>query len=856
MTEPFKFVVSNDPAKARQAIGTLGVPADYDVSGSGDYMVNDVVRYTDPNPSPSADFTGVYACITDHTSGSPKDYPSRWSRVVSQAWAELSGKPETVSNAARNGTTDDRAALAAADAAAAVAGNPLILLAGVHRIASNLTITAPVHFQPGAILKPDSGITVTLSGGMTSALRKVFDLSAGGTVSVRKVPVVYPQWWGAAADGSTDDTSALQAAFNASVSSDGSVRYAPVCIPAGTYKVIESLIPKSSMHISGDGKGTTLDFSAPAASGDRLFDFASGAACDNLTIQDMRLIGEVYNLATNNNSVAVYVDADSVKRIKLRRLKIENFQQGIYVRSSNGYIEKPDIRDNDVSGCSYAGIRISDTRDGAVDNNLVDCTRSGGDGLAGIVGIWASNRTDGTLGNYDLGVHGNRVIAARYEGINLQAKKITVTGNRVRDCAQTGIVFEPTAYSSPTDADAKALSIISGNIVHDCVGQAIVVRHDPANNTRASGRVAITGNVTWGGNVGVRVGQDTTATVGPLEVSVTGNTCLDHLTKAIQVVMGRRIVLSGNVAAAANCGLSIESTSKVVTVSGGSYRGTGANGDGIRIGDSASFITLLGVAVDNVDRYGVFINGTAHDISITDLIAVDDQGTPTMDSAVRNESSGANITVGGSPLVSGNTGSAYYGVTPLDVAAGVLAAHTLSPATYLSGYYYFAQSGQALATANLGNNNLRVGLWVVTQAVPIAAFNAETTVAGEAGSVFRIGVFAADGAGGMPSTVICDAGTIATDGSTGVKEVALGSTLTIQPGLYWIGGAIQNAPTTQPTMRTVSGGIGPGGPIGASLPSAGVTALGYLKAGVSGALGTFSSPGASSNIPRIGFKVA
>jgi hypothetical protein len=85
VTEPFKFVVSNDPAKARQAIGTLGVPADYDVSGSGDYMVNDVVRYTDPAPTPTTDLTGLYACITDHTSGSPKDYPSRWKRVVAQA---------------------------------------------------------------------------------------------------------------------------------------------------------------------------------------------------------------------------------------------------------------------------------------------------------------------------------------------------------------------------------------------------------------------------------------------------------------------------------------------------------------------------------------------------------------------------------------------------------------------------------------------------------------------------------------------------------------------------------------------------------------------------------------------------
>lgn len=116
MTEPFKFVVSNDPAKARQAIGTLGVPADYDVSGSGDYMVNDVVRYTDPSPSPTTDLTGLYVCITDHTSGSPKDYPARWELVSAASYAALSGF---------GGETDGRDTIL--DGGKLVARNPLYI---------------------------------------------------------------------------------------------------------------------------------------------------------------------------------------------------------------------------------------------------------------------------------------------------------------------------------------------------------------------------------------------------------------------------------------------------------------------------------------------------------------------------------------------------------------------------------------------------------------------------------------------------------------------------------------------------------------------------------------------------------
>ena len=63
-------------------VGGLGVPTDYLTDNSGDYMVNDVVRYTDPAPSPTADLTGLYACITDHTAGSPKDQPSRWEQIA------------------------------------------------------------------------------------------------------------------------------------------------------------------------------------------------------------------------------------------------------------------------------------------------------------------------------------------------------------------------------------------------------------------------------------------------------------------------------------------------------------------------------------------------------------------------------------------------------------------------------------------------------------------------------------------------------------------------------------------------------------------------------------------------------
>lgn len=664
-----------------------------------------------------------------------------------------------------------------------------------------------------------------------------------------------PAGYGAAGNGSANDTAALQAVIDATPVNP-LLGVAVVQIPDGRYKVTESLVPKSDLLLQGAGEKAVIDFTAPAVTGDNLFDY-SATTLSNVTLRNLTLLGEGYNAGGGTASgVAVRVESTTVTGFKAENLTVRGFRYGIHMSSSAGTIENPVIKGSKFYGCSYAAIRLRNTSRATISDNFVDCTRTGvGDGVAGRVGIWCAELSTGSLGHTDTVVAGNHVFGAAAECINIHAKYATVTGNTVSG-AESGIMFEPFIMTSPGESDAKMISTVSGNTARDCT-QCIVVRHDPINNVRASAQVAITGNATTGGNVGIRVGQGDAgyeATYGPLDVTVTGNVCVGHGTRAIRIVKARRVALGSNIASGTDCGLSIEADTKIVTVSGGCYRGTGTNGDGIRIEGSPSFISMSAVAVDNCDRYGVFITGTADYIAINGLIAVDDQGSPTMDNAVFSNSTGTHIYVDGTALVAGTTGAAFSGVTQQNVQSGVLGARGVAPGSYRSGYYYFA-SGGAIGTASLGNENLRVSQWVVTEAVTIARFNAEFTVAGEAGSVFRIGVWAADGAGGIPSTLVVDAGTVATSGSPGVVEVTLGSPVTIQPGVYWIGGAVQNAPSTQPTMRTVTP-LWPGGPLTTSLPAAGTSAPGWLKAAVSGAFGAFTSPGTSSNVPRIGFKVA
>jgi hypothetical protein len=109
-----------------------------------------------------------------------------------------------------NGTTNDRVALAAAEAA----GTGIYFPPGVYRVSTSITLTKVVIFAPGAILKPDSGITITLTGEIDAGLWQIFDTSAGGVFSgpVRN-QYIYPDWWGAVPNIPTNQSARIQSAI-------------------------------------------------------------------------------------------------------------------------------------------------------------------------------------------------------------------------------------------------------------------------------------------------------------------------------------------------------------------------------------------------------------------------------------------------------------------------------------------------------------------------------------------------------------------------------------------------------------------------------------------------------------------
>lgn len=503
--------------------------------------------------------------------------------------------------------------------------------------------------------------------------------------------------YGAAGTGS-DDTAAFQAAIDAAPLSPFGV--AVVQIPDGTYTIRSALVPKSNLIIQGIGNNTILDFSNPTVATANLFDMSSGTITD-FTVRNFTAIGNGRDSGDGSaQAVAVRLSGTSITRFTAKDVAFINFRYGIRLGGSTA-VEAPRVNGCRFYGCAYAGVSATNTQHASIIDNYVDASRSGvGNGTAGVVGLWVAELATGSAGHTDTGVHNNHVIGTSAEGINVHAKYASVTGNNVASCA-VGVMFEPYITTSPAAGDVQLMSTISGN---SCRNNAIgiAIRQDPSNNTRSVSRVAVTGNLCQGGTDGIRVGMAGASSGVSADVTISGNACFDQSTVGIIVYDAVRVALSGNVVVAAmavyitgtsravsisggsyvgtgsnNCALSIDTNAKLVTVVGGNYTATGTGGveDAIRI--AGSYVSVLGPTADNVQRSGIRVTGTSHDVSIHAPIFLDDQGTPTMDNGIQVTSTGANITLDGNPILSGPAAS-YVGLKSIN-GVGVESSNAETP---------------------------------------------------------------------------------------------------------------------------------------------------------------------------------
>lgn len=341
-----------------------------------------------------------------------------------KAIGAVGGQP--TAGTAGDGSTDDRAALASSDDTALAANLPLMLLPGTYKVSSNLTIDSPVWFTPGAVLKPDNGITVTLAGGIVNApMSQIFDSSAGGAVVVQRAPEVYPQWWGALGDDTNDDQPAIQAMFDAASAAASSGQRTKVVLPPGVYRCDDELVPKSNICVENQGH---LKFYG----GDAIGGFVVLRAQQNI-----ELYGGIWdsNQQENDNTIA---------------LGFVNPDQSV----AGDATENIFIHDMLIKNSKHGGSHIVDIDDPA------DVGRGGGKGITVQFGNKDITISDVVLENCDLGlsIEGKETDAAYSQGIVIE--NVVLKNCKYMGLFLTSVVNSANLYGQTTSVSLNNIELV------------------------------------------------------------------------------------------------------------------------------------------------------------------------------------------------------------------------------------------------------------------------------------------------------------------------------------------------------------------------------------------------------------
>jgi len=229
--------------------------------------------------------------------------------------------------------------------------------------------------------------------------------------------------YGAAGDGSTDDTSAIQSAITAASAAGGVVFF-----PPGVFVLSSRLtcISLNSVSFQGSGKSTTILKSAipvsfpPRNGGPTMLSFAN---CANFSVRDITF--------DNNNIITAFRSCmASVSRSTNFRVSNCAFINAKHFMLSIESSSRFSVRDNyfnctELNGRVFTGAimlfdDISRTSDGQIANNEIIGAQSGG---RGVDIVWSHNR----ITNFGYGAG----IFSGHDGVGFGTHNWTVTGNSI-----------------------------------------------------------------------------------------------------------------------------------------------------------------------------------------------------------------------------------------------------------------------------------------------------------------------------------------------------------------------------------------------------------------------------------------
>lgn len=189
-----------------------------------------------------------------------------------------------------------------------------------------------------------------------------------------------------------------------------------------------------------------------------------------------------------------------------------------------------------------------------------------------------------------------------------------------------------------------------------------------------------------------------------------------------------------------------------------------------------------------------------------------------------------------------------------------------TPPKYRPGYWHMFTNnfGPAALSVQGLNDTVYVYHWVVTDTVSVTHLSMQFQAQGSPNTcIMRTGLWRHDTATQAPGQLIAELGSFSGGSGNGgtityANPPSMPVSLTLQPGMYWIGFAAQGA-TTPPQFWGTSVNTGERGwdqPFGTSLPGPGFVCGSYFMSNVSGALSDFRVDGLTNISPRFTFRMA
>lgn len=316
-------------------------------------------------------------------------------------------------------------------------------------IPSNITL---LFVGPGKITVA-AGIALTLNCKIEgAALRQIFDPNATATVTFgdNTVPAVYPQWFGAKGDGTTDDTDAINfaiAASNTCILPDANYKATSRINIANAVKLILGNI---NLTVNGSpGLYITASKVSIIGSGENYSILTQGTVDKNI----------IANTITSTGGTSVSdIDIRGIRFVGIPATVSVSRNNGIYFQSdTTGGVQRVTVENCTFTGLRDSAMRIYHARDVLIQGNHVVSVSNSLCRLAGVL----------------RGIITNNILR------DTQLPDTTFT---------TGIVLESTDPIDTITYEICDRIIISNNIVSGYVNAQAILVHAGKN-------ITITGNI-------------------------------------------------------------------------------------------------------------------------------------------------------------------------------------------------------------------------------------------------------------------------------------------------------------------------------------------------------------------------